>query len=87
MPVDVLHSNTGDFEDRWCKYCALLRFVDRTAGRNRTSINTRRNFFSKITAMAALLPGLKLFAQQVGTSSTIASKDEPRRMGAADITR
>ena len=48
------------------------------------SINTRRNFFSKITAMAALLPGLKLFAQQapaVGTSSTSASKDEARPMG------
>ena len=48
------------------------------------SINTRRNFFCKITAMAAFVPGLKLFAQQVpavGTSSTSASKDEAQRMG------
>src|SRR5215469_12541776 len=47
------------------------------------SINTRRNFFGKITAMAALLPGSKLFAQQAparDTSSASASKDAPRRM-------
>ena len=48
------------------------------------NIKTRRNFFGKITAMAALLPGLKLFAQQTpagDTSSPSASKDAPRRMG------
>jgi enamine deaminase RidA (YjgF/YER057c/UK114 family) len=48
------------------------------------SINTRRNFFSRMIAMAALLPGLKLFAQRAPgtvTSSTSASKDESRRMG------
>ena len=46
------------------------------------SINTRRNFVSRITAMAAL-PGLKLFAQQapaVSASSTSAGKDEARRI-------
>jgi enamine deaminase RidA (YjgF/YER057c/UK114 family) len=46
------------------------------------NIKTRRMFFGKITAMAAFLPGLKLFAQQAGaTSSPSASKDAPRRMG------
>jgi enamine deaminase RidA (YjgF/YER057c/UK114 family) len=48
------------------------------------SINTRRNFFGKITAMAALLPGFKLFAQQApagDTSSASASKDASGRMG------
>jgi enamine deaminase RidA (YjgF/YER057c/UK114 family) len=46
-------------------------------------INTRRNFFSKITAVAALLPGLKLFAQQApaGASSTSADKEARPRMG------
>jgi enamine deaminase RidA (YjgF/YER057c/UK114 family) len=53
---------------------------------NRMSINlnTRRTFFGKITAIAALLPGLKLFAQQAPAgvaSSPSASKDAPRRMG------
>jgi len=51
---------------------------------NIMNIKTRRNFFGKITAMAALLPGLKLFAQQTpagDTSSPSASKDAPRRMG------
>jgi enamine deaminase RidA (YjgF/YER057c/UK114 family) len=48
------------------------------------SINTRRNFFARITAMAALLPVVKLFAQRApagDTSSPSASKDAPRRMG------
>jgi len=48
------------------------------------NFKTRRNFFGKITAMAALLPGLNLFAQQApagDTSSPGASKDAPRRMG------
>ncbi|HZQ20066.1 MAG TPA: RidA family protein [Terriglobales bacterium] len=46
-------------------------------------INTRRNFFSKITGIAALLPGLKLFAQQApsSTSSPKPSKDARPRMG------
>jgi len=51
---------------------------------NIMNIKKRRNFFGKITAMAALLPGLKLFAQQTpagDTSSPSASKDAPRRMG------
>jgi len=51
---------------------------------NIMNIKTRRNFFGKITAMAALLPGLELFAQQTpagDTSSPSASKDAPRRMG------
>jgi enamine deaminase RidA (YjgF/YER057c/UK114 family) len=51
---------------------------------NMMSLKTRGIFFGKITAMAALLPGLKLFAQQApagDTSSPGASKDLPRRMG------
>src|SRR5579864_2868215 len=46
------------------------------------NINTRRSFFSKITAIAALLPGLELFGQQTpaGTSSS-SVKDAPPRMG------
>jgi len=48
------------------------------------SINTRRKFFGRITAMATLLPGLKLFAHQApagDSSSPSASKDTPRRTG------
>jgi enamine deaminase RidA (YjgF/YER057c/UK114 family) len=47
-------------------------------------INTRRNFFGKIAAMAALFTGAqKLFAQQAGasTSSMASGKDMPRRSG------
>lgn len=51
------------------------------------NLDTRRIFFAKVTAMAALLPGLKLFAQQGDTSSPSASKDAPRRMGDAHHTR
>ena len=48
------------------------------------SINTRRSFFGKITAMAGLLPSLNLFAQQApagNPSSPSPSKDAPRSMG------
>ena len=48
------------------------------------SINTRRNFFAKITTLAAALPGLKLFAQQApagDTTSPSASKDASPRTG------
>src|SRR5215475_15883379 len=48
------------------------------------SINTRRKFFGRITAMATLLPGLKLFAHQApagDSSSPSASKDTPSRTG------
>lgn len=48
------------------------------------NIDTRRTFFGKIAAMAALLPGLKLFAGQApagDTSSPSASKDAPRHTG------
>ena len=48
------------------------------------NIKTRRIFLGKITAVAALLPRLELFAQQApaeDTSSPSASKDAPRRMG------
>jgi enamine deaminase RidA (YjgF/YER057c/UK114 family) len=48
------------------------------------TINTRRNFVGKITAMAALLPGVKLPAQQAptgATSSPSSGKDAPRPMG------
>ena len=46
-------------------------------------INSRRKFFSKITAIAGLLSGLKLFAQQApaGASSPNASKDVPPPIG------
>jgi enamine deaminase RidA (YjgF/YER057c/UK114 family) len=57
------------------------------------NINTRRNFFSKIAAMAALLTGgLKLFSQQAPPAATpapgtapaaAASGDAPRRPGAS----
>jgi enamine deaminase RidA (YjgF/YER057c/UK114 family) len=44
--------------------------------------NTRRNFFSKITAIAALLPGYKMFAQQAPAGTSPASaKDAPARTG------
>ena len=48
------------------------------------NINTRRTFFGKITAMAAFLPGLTLFARQApagDTSSPSASKEASRPMG------
>lgn len=45
-------------------------------------INTRRNFFTKITAIAALVPSLKLVAQQAPTGTSSASaKGAPPRMG------
>lgn len=46
-------------------------------------INTRRNFFSKISAVAAFVTGARLFAQQASVPNTAipgpASKDAPRR--------
>ncbi len=60
------------------------------------SINTRRNFFGKIAAMAALVTGApKLFAQQapvagaptpVSTPADAHSKDNPRRSGGDNHT-
>jgi enamine deaminase RidA (YjgF/YER057c/UK114 family) len=60
------------------------------------TINTRRNFFAKITALAALLTrGSKLFAQQAppagaakpsGTSAGGPGGDPPRRPGGANHT-
>jgi len=48
-------------------------------------INTRRNFFSKISAMAALVTGARLFPQQAPGANTPAAapdtKDAPRRSG------
>ncbi|HEY7352833.1 MAG TPA: RidA family protein [Terriglobales bacterium] len=46
-------------------------------------INTRRNFFNKIMTIAALLPGIKLFAQQApaSTLSPSTGKDTRPRMG------
>jgi enamine deaminase RidA (YjgF/YER057c/UK114 family) len=52
--------------------------------RNRMNINTRRNFFSKVAAIAAFLTGTKLFAQQApttGSSAANANKDAVRPMG------
>jgi enamine deaminase RidA (YjgF/YER057c/UK114 family) len=48
--------------------------------------NTRRKFFSKLGALAALLTGAKLFAQQAPSSGTSAATppsntDAPRRSG------
>lgn len=52
-------------------------------------INTRRNFFTKVAAIAAFLTGTKLFAQQApttGSSAANANKDAPRPMGAEHHT-
>lgn len=48
------------------------------------AINTRRNFFSKVAALAAFLSGTNLFARQApatGGSAPTPNKDAPRPLG------
>jgi enamine deaminase RidA (YjgF/YER057c/UK114 family) len=62
------------------RYHALLT---RIGGKNFMEINTRRNFFGKITAMAAVLTGApRLFAQQAPPGgAALTAGDAPLRPG------
>jgi enamine deaminase RidA (YjgF/YER057c/UK114 family) len=69
------------------RYHALLN--RRIGGKNFMEINTRRNFFGKITAITAVLTGApRIFAQQAPAggaptpgSASMAGGDAPRRPG------
>jgi enamine deaminase RidA (YjgF/YER057c/UK114 family) len=61
-----------------CFSSGLLSWIEKSEGENFMELNTRRNFFGKIAAMAALVTGAaKLFAQQAPPAGAPAPGNTP----------